>query len=259
LALEQIRTHHGFQCYGLSLDAKSVPEAWTSGSYADMIQAIVQRYATAVGKQNRRFWIDHTPSNINFARTLLELFPTAKMIHIVRDGRGVAASVMPLDWGPNSIVAAARWWVSSVSYGLAAESNLGERILRISYESLVRQPVSTCKRLVEFIGIEYDKAMAEGSGFMVPSYTARQHAYVGSAPRVSRIDAWKQALSPRQVEIFESETGDFLRYLGYPLDYRGLPRRTTVAEKARSTLVELVVGNTLKRMQHLRRQRRHAA
>lgn len=69
-------------------------------SCRELIEWIVTAYSQKVGKPAPAVWVDHTPANIRYAWTLLHLFPDAKMIHIIRDGRAVAASILPLDWGP---------------------------------------------------------------------------------------------------------------------------------------------------------------
>ena len=82
------------------------------------------------------------------AYLLNEEFPKAKYIHLLRDGRAVANSVLSLDWGPNTIPVAARSWVKNVSYGLAAESFFNnEKILRVKYENLTLKPIETLKNM----------------------------------------------------------------------------------------------------------------
>ena len=88
--------------------------------FADLLLDFVRAYGETVNKTSFDVWIDHTPKNIWHLCLLLSEFPDAKAIHIIRDGRAVAASVMPLDWGPNTIVASAHWWVHHVAFGLAA-------------------------------------------------------------------------------------------------------------------------------------------
>lgn len=154
------------------------------------------------------------------------------MIHIVRDGRTVAASLMRLDWGPNTINKAAHFWIEKVSYGLGAESFWGEeRVRRVRYEDLVEDPEKTLKTLCRWLNIDYQSEMIKGSGFIPPEYTSEQHALVGRPLSVQRISAWEKELTPRQVEIFETITGDFLLYLGYVPKYGLRARSTTTMER----------------------------
>jgi hypothetical protein len=204
----------------------------TNLTYADGLLWLVAKYGECVGKPAARFWIDHTPANVRSAVTLSELFPRAKFIHIVRDGRGVASSILPLDWGPNTIDGVADWWTESVAYGLAAESWGGtERVARVRYEDLVLSFESTVRKLCSFVGLDFQPAMLKADGFKVPGYTTTQHALVGSVPQPSRVNAWERSLAARQIEIFEAIAGELLRYLGYELKYGLKARKATRAEK----------------------------
>lgn len=57
-----------------------------------------------------RTWVEMTPPNGKRADALCRMFPDARVIHMVRDGRDVAASVAPRTWGPNDILSALTWW-----------------------------------------------------------------------------------------------------------------------------------------------------
>jgi hypothetical protein len=199
-------------------------------------------------------WLDHTPKNVRYAHTLFAAFPDARMVHIVRDGRAVAASILPLDWGPNVIDSAARFWAERLAYGLAAELCWPEKIIRVHYEDLIQHSQSTLKALCEHLTISYDPAMSQGRGFQVPSYTAQQHLLVGKAPDPTRIDAWKQQLTPRQIEIFENLTGDLLKTFGYTTDFGLSARKITWQESITAGLQEFYKKELVNR--HRKRQRK---
>jgi Sulfotransferase family len=108
------------------------------------------------------------------------LFPTARCIHLIRDGRDVAFSpfVAPkaLFWRKiyfnddrisswrghgmtqrayrkhGHLFNAARW-VNSVSLGRAYGAMLGERYLEVRYEDLVADPAGQMRRVADFLGL----------------------------------------------------------------------------------------------------------
>lgn len=212
-----LTNHWRFKLWELPLSAGELP---LDGDDADRparsLLRLVELYAQKSAKPEATVWIDHTPHNVRQASLLGRAFPDSKFIHIVRDGRGVAASVIPLDWGPNSIIEAARFWVEQTAYGLAAEQSFGPgRILRVTYEDLVMEPDQVMRRIAAFAGLEFTPAMTEGGGFVVPRYTAQQHALIASRPDPTRIDGWRKKLTLREQEIFEHLTEDFLGYMGY--------------------------------------------
>ena len=239
-ALEAVAEHWRFRIWELPVDSDEILQELNRPSYAALLCRLVERYAIQAGKNDAYIWVDHTPENATYATTLLEIFPEARFLHIVRDGRGVAASILPLDWGPNTITRAAHWWVRSVSYGLALERMLpAERIMSVQYETLTREPVARMRAISDFLGIDYQPSMVESTGFKVPRYTAPQHELIGREPDSDRATRWKQILTRRQVELFEHETRDFLPYLGYPLLYPNNRRGPTLSERAGETAGEL--------------------
>ncbi|MDQ4078226.1 MAG: sulfotransferase [Chloroflexota bacterium] len=232
------------------------PEIWKRASHRVLIERFVDQYGMKNDKSHATLWVDHTPSNSRFAATLLDLFPDAKMLHIVRDGRAIASSVMRLDWGPNTVLKAAPWWVERVAYGLAAETLWGvERVMRVTYEGLVADPAPSLQKICHFLGIDYQPRMVEANGFTVPQYTASQHTLIGSPPRTDRINAWESILTARQVEIFESRAGSFLHQLGYEACYGLQARQATNAERASLHISELCHKWIINKTRYLARRR----
>ena len=238
-AWKWIARHWRFKVWGV--DYRPLPAGIQGGGngYSSLMEWIVTLYGEKVGQRGASLWIDHTPENVKYAETLRGFFPDMKMIHIIRDGRGVASSIMPLDWGPNTTWSAARWWAESVSYGLAVESLYGKkRVMRVKYEDLVTESERTLLEICSFLDIEYQPAMLGAGGFKVPKYSSRQHSLVGKRPDIKRVNAWEQALTPRQIEIFESITGDLLCYLGYVPRYGLQAKGIKDVERAEAIIAE---------------------
>jgi hypothetical protein len=79
------------------------------GAGATLVRSLLGGVADAEGKDR---WIEMTPSTAMNATSLLRLFPDMKIVHVVRDGRDVAASVARLwGWDPE---AALEWWLRRV-------------------------------------------------------------------------------------------------------------------------------------------------
>jgi hypothetical protein len=238
-ALRLIRIHWRFKLWGIPIDPARVP----TGSYVELLDWLVDEYARRQGMTGDT-WVDHTPENVNYASVLLELFPRARIVHIVRDGRAVANSILPLDWGPNTVVKAAPWWQANVREGLALEGLLpAGQIVRVKYEDLVRGPEETVRRLCQALGLAYEPRMLRADGFQPPGYTVSQHELIGRRPDPERATRWKTTLAPRQVEIFESLAGDLLGQLGYDLVYGPQARPPTLLERGAAGLEEFVRGD----------------
>jgi len=134
---------------------------------------------------------------------------------------------------------------------LAAECSCDPaNVIRLKYEDLVIAPEDTLRRVSSFLGIDYQPQMMKGDGFQVPSFTRRDHVLVGQAPDRRRVDAWQNELTSRQIEIFESTTGDMLRYLGYDMRFGTNAKSMTIIERCASNLKtwQMVIGNRWQRI-----------
>lgn len=239
--------------WNLPLDPGTVDPAELGTTYAEVLSWLVRAYGQRLGKAEALLWADHTPGNFKRGLTMLRMFPEARFVHIVRDGRGVAASLLPLDWGPNDIVGAATFWMARCAAGLAAELQLGaERVLRVRYEDLILSPGATLQGIATFAGLSYEPAMAQGSGAEPSRYNQRQHRLVGQPPDPSRVHSWNSYLSARQIEIFESEAGELLETFGYQATYGMRARPARPVE-----LLRMSLGAVVRRLRNkLRRRRR---
>ena len=236
-------------------DLKACAEV-TGAPYRELTEAYVTCFAGRNGRAGATHWVDHSPTNLMYGARLHARFGEAKFIHLVRDGRAVCASWMPLNWGPNTIVRAAQAWAMHVGHGLAAESALpAASIRRISYESLVSAPEPTLQLLCEWLGLAYQPAMVTGSGFKVPAYTRNQHGLIGTPADPRRIDGWLTKLTAREIELFEYVTGDLLVHLGYELRAPGACAEPSNLEKLRMEVTERIrqLGHLASRPVRLRR------
>ncbi len=164
---------------------------------------------------HKNIWIDHSPDNFELIPTLSQLFPEAKFVHIIRDSRGVSASILPLDWGPNDALSASEWWLQKTAYGFSAEICYPKNVFHVRYEDILLHPEETIKNLCDKVGLTFHPNMLLGDDSFLPTYTKHQHVLVGSSPNTAPIDQWKQKLSKDEIEILEKRTGTILTGFGY--------------------------------------------
>jgi hypothetical protein len=77
--------------FGLDLNPATVVDELLAqtreNTFAEAYRVILQRYADAVGKPR---WGEKTPHNLYYVGEILEDFPDAKIINLIRDGRDIA-------------------------------------------------------------------------------------------------------------------------------------------------------------------------
>lgn len=217
-AISYVKKDLRFKHWGSSIDES---RARRSKSAEDFIFTIVDGYAKKNGVDSWNVWVDHTPSNISDWNEIVSSFTSAKLVHVIRDGRAVAASVLPLPWGPNNIVHAADWWRINIVTGLALTSCWPGDIIQIKYEDVVATPEAAFRELLSFLEMEYSNQVLEGGGFKVPEYTKKQHGKVGRGVDNSSVMAWKEKLRGGEIGIFEYYSGPTLAALGYEISDAG--------------------------------------
>lgn len=192
---------------------KSVEHPTLNGVF----DAIYRDYAKGKGKER---WGDKS-DYLDRVHVINKVFPNAKFIHIVRDGRDVANSVMKMTWGPKDIIRAAEWWHAHIWLGIRIGSVLGEqRYLQVHYEKLVEDSEKELKRICEFLGEDYSPKMLEyykDSKKAIPEDRKGQHYNADSAPKKSRTYAWKKEMSPMNIAIFNLYARPSLQELGYEI------------------------------------------
>jgi len=136
---------------------------------------------------------------------LLRIWPDARFIHLVRDGRDVGQSTIPMGWAGN-LYSGIRMWVEAEQlWAKLVEGLPADRHMTLSYEGLVSDPVRELTRICHFVGIDYDPAML--------SYD-KSSTY--SKPSTSGIAKWK-SLPASAVAAAESRAAIWLTRNGYEL------------------------------------------
>ncbi len=101
-------------------------------------------------------WVEMTPRVVNVAPELLGILGDARLIHSIRDGRDVACSVTPLDWGPDDLDTALDWWAMRLDRAYTAVASAPcERIHTVRMESLLATDRETrYTDLLAFAGLD---------------------------------------------------------------------------------------------------------
>lgn len=101
----------------------------------------------------KRYFGDSTPVNIMQADLINKILPRSKFIHVIRDGRDVASSVVKEKWGPSEHFAALDWWKKRIVTGQLALSKIKtENKLELRIEDLViHQREETLERIKNFL------------------------------------------------------------------------------------------------------------
>jgi hypothetical protein len=123
-------------------------------SFAQAFRAILELYSDSVRKPR---WGEKTPHNLYYLPEILDDFPGAKIINLVRDGRDVATEQLRSAFGPRNIYAAALIWRRSREVAETWRQKLpAESWLDVRYEELAAKPEPVLERVCEFLGEKYE-------------------------------------------------------------------------------------------------------
>ncbi len=184
--------------------------------YPDAVRRVFQHYAKARGKER---YGDKSPGYVLHMERLAELFPEARFVHVVRDGRAVALSYVETKFGPGDVPAGALYWQRRVTRGRTVGETLGtERYRELRYEDLVADPETVVRDVIPFLGLDFDPAMLRyfERGDQLRSETADPSAHESLAlPPTQGLRNWKEQMSDSDAAVFEVLAGTTLETFGY--------------------------------------------
>jgi hypothetical protein len=158
---------------------------------------------------------------------LSEMFPTAHFIHIIRDGRAVANSLLDMDfwdgwrgpptwrWGDLSPAYQAEWEASEKSFIVLAAIQWkilmdsfeevrrvlpAERFLEVKYEDLVAARKGTFAKVLDFCQLDFPVEFVA----TIDSFALKDSNY-----------KWKECLTKRQQDLLHNSLKDYLARYGY--------------------------------------------
>jgi hypothetical protein len=138
-------------------------------------------------------WVEMTPENVRRPSGLLRLFPTARLVHSVRDGRDVACSVARMTWGPSDPVEALDWWANELEFAFRSCQVLpADRIHVVQMEDLtINDRERTYGALLAFLELDEDASQRE---FFATVMT----------PDRAHIGRWRSDIPPDRLQAFEA-------------------------------------------------------
>jgi hypothetical protein len=183
-------------------------------AYSDAIRTVFSRWATRHGKPR---YGDKTPTYLTELALVAALFPEARFVHLVRDGRDAALAYADAFDVP--VEKAIGLWRSRVEDARGTGAALGcHRYCEIKYEDLVADSESTLRAVCRFIDLPFSERMvrhwehAEDMLTGAPDREIQRH--VEWPPTVGLRD-WRSQMPQHVARACELVAGNLLEDLGY--------------------------------------------
>lgn len=190
--VDYLSLHRNFLTSGFQIDP--------SLGYADLVRSFLAQKQAKDGKPV-------VGATVHFGFQHLEqLWPDARYIHLVRDGRDVARSTIGMGWAGN-FFHGVEPWIDAERRWEALQARLPEgRYLTVRYEDLILDARKVLDTVCAFIGVPFDRAMFD--------YAANS---TYDAPDPKLVSQWRRKASPQEVRLAESRIRHLLEARGYEL------------------------------------------
>ncbi|MBC7460032.1 MAG: sulfotransferase [Thermoleophilia bacterium] len=215
---KRVWNHPRVQLWELEGEPQTPPEGL---SHEDAFRwGIEQPFIAYMLRHGKTWWADKTPPHIDHIEYLLEIFPDAKFVELVRDGRDVALSIMGLPFGGNNPYATGKRWASCVRKGAEARAEMPDRVVLVRYEDLVTQPEPEVRRVSEFLGIPYEDDMLHVEKTDITKLQKDQQQWFSNlwaGINQTAMGKWRTKMSEHDQRLYLAAAGDELALHGYDL------------------------------------------
>jgi hypothetical protein len=211
-------------------------------SYAQVARdlgTVLARWLVASMPADARYLVEKTPAELG---PLSVMFPGARVLHVVRDGRDVAASVARAakSWAPNMSGDSASFWNARVSTLRADAARLGHNYMELRFEDMRADMEAGTREVFEFAGIPVDDELLpqllEATAPAAYTEGARASGFRGKGD----IGGWRSTMTRAEGEHFDAAAGELLVDLGYAQSrdwWRELPQDDGPSRAGRLTRV----------------------
>jgi hypothetical protein len=169
------------------------------GASRDLVRDVLEPEARERGKPS---WVEATGATIEHAPFLVRLFPRARFVNMVRDGRSVVAATLKKVNLTDEPARALERWEGMIRSAEESRRALGdERVLSVFLEDLAaHEREATFDRLVAFLGLEDPAPMRQ----WFDSEISAERAHIG---------AWRERMAPADARWTERHYRRLVRRL----------------------------------------------
>jgi hypothetical protein len=185
----------------------------------DFLSIIMNEICAAQGMQR---WAENSPEGMLYLPLIKRLIPSALFVHILRDGRDVAASlarrrfVRAFPWEDrHGLMGCGLYWEWIIEHGRSFGQSIPADYIEVHFEQLLARPQETLNAIGHFIDqpLDYDLIQRVAYGSVAkPNTSFYQEA---ESTDFNPIGRWKKNFSPEQLVRFERLVGSTLVKLGY--------------------------------------------
>jgi hypothetical protein len=181
---------------------------------ATLLEVLTEPFASRLGK---RRWIEKSPNHLIHVREIVDAFPDAAVVRIVRDPRASAHSMTLVPFASSNFLANCVHWMNGYVHSQTFFSS-PRRHLTLRYEDLVADPKAELTRLCAFLGEDYDPGMLayQGAARLLQTRTETWKAGTTRPLSTASIGRWQRDVAPEDQNAAAMFLKPALDEFGYP-------------------------------------------
>jgi len=206
---------------------QGLPFVWKREDLVGFLREFITRTYGGVlaRKPTATHLLDKHPGYSMHTHRILEVVPRARFIHVIRDGRDVACSMVAASrskgFGTSTIKDSAVAWQKFLRAARTAANT--ENYLEVRYEEFLKNPTAGYTQLLDFCRLPYEAKWVEET-MERNSFEKMKAARRTGDPNVQssethyrkgRAGTWREEMSSLEAYQFEQMAGDLLRDLQY--------------------------------------------
>lgn len=182
--------------------------------FGAVVDAVMRAWAA---KQGKRRWGEKTPQHVFYWRQIGADFQGSPVIHVVRDGRDVAISMVKARFGPKTIYSCAKGWREYLErMEEVKNSRSSDLFFEVAYEDVLENAERVLKEICDFLGERYASEMLAYYRDRSPYPTdAHNRENLTKPVIVENKQKWRSQMTKDEVRVFEAVAGDALASHGY--------------------------------------------
>jgi hypothetical protein len=184
-------------------------------SLARIIDEVFKTYASQK-LPNAKLWGDQSPIHTFFLPYINKIFPKARYLHLLRDGRDVISSLVKKVGDHHINEAIYRWKASIKRINTFKKIISPDQFFIVRYEELIQKQEISLNKASKFLGIDYNEGMLN---YWKNPLTMENKNYdyknLGKPIFSESIGIWKDLLSKDQQSFIMKKISPELRDLGF--------------------------------------------
>jgi len=192
-----------------------------------LLRIALQSYASERGA---RTVVEKTPAHLLHVPRILQWYPDARIVVVLRDGRDAVLSMLAAEFTHGDLRRHACNWRRMAELGEELAVRYPRHLHTVRFEDLVTRPRAVLTELHAFLDMPMhpDQLDSGPSSDAIPAWETAWKSSATAPIDPSRIDTWRHLATPQQRWALHAIMGDTLARLGYldaTLDDCPLPSR----------------------------------